>query len=239
MSKIKLFTLIELLVVIAIIAILASMLLPALNNARNTAKRIACTSNEKQIGNSMILYADNNDGVIPASYVKGGLNRYWCSLLSDLLENKQGCNDLIAKVFRCPASPPKTPAYKIKWGLNRWNFSESSYGINMVTFAYLHYPGALGCFKMTRFKRPSALLYATDQTESTEVTVGAANNATPIARNSIDDNFGMPANRHQGRVNILYLDSHVGTRNAPEISNLSLYKLPWGWNYFKSATTRY
>ena len=62
------FTLIELLIVVAIIAILAGMLLPALNKARETARKIPCINNLKAFSSAFAMYfADNNDNIVPVN----------------------------------------------------------------------------------------------------------------------------------------------------------------------------
>jgi prepilin-type N-terminal cleavage/methylation domain-containing protein/prepilin-type processing-associated H-X9-DG protein len=81
--KQRIFTLIELLVVIAIIAILASMLLPALNKARERAKAIKCVSNLKQIGLSAMQYTGEADGWLPGCKVI-----VWKDVLSTYLPAK-------------------------------------------------------------------------------------------------------------------------------------------------------
>ncbi len=75
------FTLIELLVVISIITLLVAILLPALQNARKSARSIGCLSNQRQIGLALHMYANDNRDYLPAGYLSSD-GSYWFQRLA-------------------------------------------------------------------------------------------------------------------------------------------------------------
>lgn len=205
MRKNSRFTLLELLVVIAIIAILASILLPALSKARDMGKRALCVNNQKQIGVAACFYAqDYNEWLLPFQTVTGDWTTYWTYMIDEHIPQ--------INTFRCPNSTFAWPPPIWHWkGHNYTNYGYNAYGLSWV------FP-TVGFKKLSAFREPSKRLFLSDRND-----LATGVGYVPEVLKYGNDPYTI-SNRHNNGAVISFLDTHIAWVSWIKVENEW-----WGW----------
>lgn len=197
------FTLIELLVVIAIIAILAAMLLPALNQARDRAKTIKCTSNLKECGMALNLYTSAYDDFLPP--LMDG-SRLWTTVMI----RPAGVGTayvLLPEMLKCPAMTRRSNA-------SAWWQYEPDYGMNEGLVKDGGGNNTARSGKISSLRNSSKKILLTDAWQNGSGGLPHEEHGffrwprnLQLFESSSD--YGRPAGRHNKVVNSLMGDAHV------------------------------